>query len=457
MAQKMFGGSSGSKFSGKSAFSDRGTKPASNRGDSPKKKKSRSRLRPVKVILSILLVLEIFYCLAIFTNIPVLSDLRSMYIKTAMSTMRHRWLATALIPKDIVDEVVRLTEDARDDQIGNNSSWEDVDIPATAPPENGGSENSGSENNQSPPPVTAPAQGETLTPEQESFFALFHELDQKSTLEYVKKNPDAVINGWDKLYINKAGLDDKGTSIKTTAGDTVLAIDAVNQVLLIRVTGSSYRGVLAIAKDPSRLSLEVSATIGTSGQRAGKIASKHNGVLAMTASGFQDDGGVGNGGVATGAYVSNGKEYGDHFKWGYKRIELRKNDRMYVVDAPTSTHKDTTDAAEFWPALVVNGENALGKNNIFTDLHPRAAIGQKKNGEIMMLVIEGRSITSLGAVALDCTEILLRYDCYQGMCMDGGTSAILWFDGEYVTKCSNASLKEGRLLPNAWVYKKASE
>ena len=35
----------------------------------------------------------------------------------------------------------------------------------------------------------------------------------------------------------------------------------------------------------------------------------------------------------------------------------------------------------------------------------------------------------------------------------GGTSAILWYDGEYVTRCSNTALPEGRTLPNAFVYK----
>lgn len=454
MSKKLFGGSTGSKFSKKTSSSPERTGKDSRRENKSggKAAKPRSPLHSLKVILAIILSLEILYCLAIFTNIPVISDLRTMYIKTAMSTMRHQWLAKAFIPKDIVDEVVRLTEDARDDQIGVNSSWDDVDLPSA-----GTQTGEDGEINVEVPPETAPPQGENLTPEQDLFFGVFHELDQKSTLAYVEENPDVIINGWDKLYINEAGLDDSGTSIKTVNGETVLAIDAKNQILLLRVTGSTFRGVLAIAKDPTRLSLELSSQFGTAGQRAGKIASRHDGVLAMTASGFQDEGGVGNGGIATGVCVSHGKEYGDHFKWGYKRIELRSNDRMYVVDAPTSTHKDTTDAAEFWPALVINGESALGPNNIFTELNPRACIGQTKKGEVIMMVVEGRSLTSLGATAEDCVEILLEYNCFQGMNMDGGTSAIMWYDGEYITKCSNTSLKEGRLLPNAWVYKKVSE
>lgn len=53
--------------------------------------------------------------------------------------------------------------------------------------------------------------------------------------------------------------------------------------MLVRVTGSGYRGVLAIAKDPSRLNVENSAGVGTYGQLTGDIASAHNGILATPA------------------------------------------------------------------------------------------------------------------------------------------------------------------------------
>ena len=43
----------------------------------------------------------------------------------------------------------------------------------------------------------------------------------------------------------------------------------------------------------------------------------------------------------------------------------------------------------------------------------------------------------------------------QAMNLDGGTSAMMWFDGEYITKCSNQSLPYGRPLPTAFVYKRA--
>ena len=86
-------------------------------------------------------------------------------------------------------------------------------------------------------------------------------------------------------------------------------------------------------------------------------------------------------------------------------------------------------------------------------MNPRACIGQSKKGEILMLVVEGRLVGySLGIDVIECAEILSRHNCMQAMNLDGGTSAIMWYDGEYVTRCSNTACPEGRPLPNAFVY-----
>ena len=89
----------------------------------------------------------------------------------------------------------------------------------------------------------------------------------------------------------------------------------------------------------------------------------------------------------------------------------------------------------------------------WTAVNPRACLGQNDRYEMMMLVVEGRLPTvSMGTSVVTCAQLLYDYGCVQAMNMDGGTSAILWYDGEYVTQCSNTALSAGRLLPNAWVY-----
>ena len=385
----------------------------------------RRRRRWPRVLLAVLAGLAGLYCLCVFSDIPFIAKWRTIYIQTAMDTMNHQWLATAFIPRSVIDEAMALRGQAQQEQTEHSSAgdWAGEG------------------------PESVDVSGE------EDFYKLFWELDRESMEAYLGAHPEALENGWAELYINEAGLSDEGTDIRTTMGEQVLAVDVPNRVLLLRVSGSGYRGVLAVAKDPSRLSVENSAYLGERGQTAGEIARAHNGVLAMTASAFIDEGGVGNGGALNGYAMSNGAGQGDHLGWSYKRMELREDNCFYIVDASAPVDPAATDAVEFTPALIVDGErlNAWG----WDSLNPRAVMGQSDSGEILMLVIEGRLIDSLGVSVEECSTILERHGCMQAMNLDGGTSAILWYDGEPVTRCSNQALPEGRNLPNAFVYARA--
>lgn len=385
----------------------------------------RRRRRWPRVLLAVLAGLAGLYCLCVFSDIPFIAKWRTIYIQTAMDTMNHQWLATAFIPRSVIDEAMALRGQAQQEQTEHSSAgdWAGEG------------------------PESVEVSGE------EDFYELFWELDRESMEAYLGAHPEALENGWAELYINEAGLSDEGTDIRTTMGEQVLAVDVPNRVLLLRVSGSGYRGVLAVAKDPNRLSVENSAYLGERGQTAGEIARAHNGVLAMTASAFIDEGGVGNGGALNGYAMSNGVGQGDHLGWSYKRMELREDNCFYIVDASAPVDPAATDAVEFTPALIVDGErlNTWG----WDSLNPRAVMGQSDRGEILMLVIEGRLIDSLGVSVEECSTILERHGCMQAMNLDGGTSAILWYDGEPVTRCSNQALPEGRNLPNAFVYARA--
>lgn len=133
-------------------------------------------------------------------------------------------------------------------------------------------------------------------------------------------------------------------------------------------------------------------------------------------------------------------------------MEFRTDDKMYIVDADTSVASNVRDAVEFSPALIVDGKALIDEQSGFRSIQPRTVIAQASDGDVMMLVIEGRLVgRSLGIGLPDCTEILLGYDAYQAMNMDGGTSSVMWYDGEYVTKCSNPAIT-CRYMPNAWIY-----
>ena len=441
-------------------FSSSGGARVAKRSGRQKKQKVKKPLKTLAIWLTVILCLEGLYFFCVYTNNAFVKKWRTIYINTAMDTMTHQWLATYFIPKDVIDEVRYEYGVFKAATVGKESTWGKTDT--TSSPD-------GSANNNVThidPNVTHETEEkpDELTPEElekqaeDAFYELFWELDRSSMEAYLAQYPDTLANGWDHIYINEAGFDDDGTSIQTTFGEQVLAIDAKNAVLLVRISGKGYRGVLAVGKDPSRLSIEMASTLGVAGQLSGEIAEAHNGVLAMNANGFLDPNGAGNGGLLAGYSMSNGTAYGDHFSaYAYKRIELHEDNLFYIKDALSPVSEDCTDAAEFTPALIVDGKKIM--DDYWTGEQPRACIGQSEKYEILMLVIEGRYPLEgiLGTSVNNCSEILLQHKCMQAINLDGGSSAMLWFDGEYVTQSSSSPLRYtgGRPLPNAWVYKKA--
>ena len=417
-------------------------------------RKPKKPLKTLAIILAVLLCLEGLYFFCIYSQNAFITKWRTIYINTAMNTMRHQWLATYFIPADIIQEVRYEYGLAIGSAVGKESGWSK-------------GESSGSDSSKVIEAHVSSASAsseETLTPEEETaqkrdaFYKLFWELDQTTMDAYVSSNPDVIANGWDHIYINEAGFDDQGTSIQTTMGEQVLAIDADNEILIVRVSGSGYRGVLAIAKDPARLSVEMASSLGSSGQLSGDIASQHNGVLAMNASGFIDPGGTGNGGLLAGYAMSNGVAYGEHFgAWAYKRIELHSDNLFYIKDAASSVSDDCTDAVEFQPAMIIDGEKVV--DYAWTGTQPRACVGQSDKYEILMLGIEGRMPLEgiIGTDVNTCSDILLQHHCMQAMNLDGGASAMIWYDGEYILQSASSPLRYsgGRALPNAFVYTRA--
>ncbi len=381
------------------------------------------------------------YGFVVWAPIRPVRYLRDLYIETALSTMSHRWLATAFFPKSVVEQVRLQMNAVVDSQSGLTSQWGNSD-PAPDVPDD---------------PLPAPEGDEPRQlgdkREMEAFFTLFHQLDRQQVLDWVADDPTLLEKGWSALKVNEAGLEDDGLPIHTARGDQVLAIDAKNGILLVRVKGATYRGVLAIAADPARLTLQAAATIGEVGQNAGVIAKDHNGLLAMTASGFLDADGKGKGGTVTGFARCDGVDYGEHLQGGYRRLEKHSDQRLYLTGAVGPVSDQATDAMEFTPALIVDGRITVDDSCGWTAMNPRACLGQTDKLEMLLLVIEGRLPTiSLGASVVTCADILADYGGVQAMNMDGGTSAILWYEGEYITQCSNTALTAGRLLPNAWVY-----
>lgn len=391
------------------------TPPISENGGKKKKRSLKKRLITFFCVIAFLVG---SYFFLVYTNIPFIKNLRDAYIETAMSTMTHQWLAEWFFPQSVIDEVMSRMHEAEDKQVGIESKWKDDPIEKA--------------NN--------------------DFYAMFDELDKSALEAYLAEHPESKRASLLDLDINEAGINDDGTTLTTKQGDQVLAISGKHKLMLVRVKGSGYQGVLAILKDAKDLRCCPAQYLGSIGEVLESIVPRNNGVLGINGSGFSDWKGVGNGGKLKGYAMCSGVEYGKHFTDSRKRLELRDDNKIYIVDSKTETTPGTRDAVEFRPALIIDGVPLVDELSGFMSIQPRCVVGQSKDGDVLMLVIEGRLVgRSLGIGLPECTKIMQRYDAYQAMNMDGGTSAVMWYDGEYVTKCSNPAIT-CRYLPDAWIY-----
>ena len=291
-------------------------------------------------------------------------------------------------------------------------------------------------------PEVLPEEG---SPEVHPLLSVFPQLDAATLPE---------TGDWETFYLNEAGLEDQGTEMATAQGDQVLAVDVQNGILLVRVQGTDYQGVLAIVNDPQRLSQQAAEEIGTMGQTVGEIAQAHNGVLAICGSRFLSEDGSADGGNLAAYTMCEGVEYNGetHLEQGAVRLEIDGDGRFRLVDSQMPVGAGTENAVEVPTALIEHGNIVVDEG--YNGVHPRACLGQTDTGEILMLVVEGRlPEVSLGTGLPTCGEILQAYGCETAIPLDTGTSAILWFDREYVTRCSNRALPQGRLLPTAFVVR----
>lgn len=408
--------------------------PEKNKPNSPRRPKRlrrASKKRPWRAVLSriaaALAGVAVLYGVLVYSHIPFIEKWRTIYIETAMGTMNHQWLATAFLPQSVIDDVMNGRATVELEQHDYNSSWGDSqEFEQTA--------------------QHAVDKWERV---RDQFSDAYAEIDQRSFWAYMAAHDDSEVLDEDGyLLIDAADRDAEDTGIRTVHGDPVCAIDTRNGIVIVQLSGDGYSGRMAIVKDPARLHLAVSDTLGSAGSYLSQICSSNNAVLGINASGFSDPEGTGNGGDAFGMVLADGETKIEALDTGMKVIGMDAGNRLNI----SNTLLDgTRDAMQFSPALIVNGEQLI-RGSSGWGLQPRSVIAQARNGQIMLAVIDGRQPGySIGITLGDLTDILYRYGAYQACNLDGGSSSVLYYRGRNITRSSAVTPEKGRHIPNAWI------
>ena len=222
---------------------------------------------------------------------------------------------------------------------------------------------------------------------------------------------------------------------------------------LINVNGSTYKGTLMLIRDPSRVVVGTPERYGSDqyGLSLHNMCLRYGAVGGINAGGFYDVNGTGTGGIPDGIVIKEGK-----LMWGSPGtvstvIGFDKNDILRVgwMSAQNALDLGMRDACSFGPALIVNGRALNEKNKLGGGVNPRTAIGQREDGTVMLLVIDGRSTSSLGVTYDDLVDIMLSYGAVNAANLDGGSSTLMEYEGKTVN--SSAYLFGERILATAWL------
>ena len=99
---------------------------------------------------------------------------------------------------------------------------------------------------------------------------------------------------------------------------------------------------------------------------------------------------------------------------------------------------DVKEAIHAGPVLIHNGKiNLSTEQEVFFNtpvdgVQPRSAIGYKKNGDVIMMVVDGRQVDSRGVYLKELAMLMSQFDCEEALNLDGGGSSALVVNGKLV-------------------------
>ena len=249
-------------------------------------------------------------------------------------------------------------------------------------------------------------------------------------------------------------------------------------VRIERRSGDTYNAHIMIVKNPAQVYMGTSTekfSTAIPGKRITEVMAENADVIAaINAGAFNDDGTASSyvGSTPLGLVMSNGNCVWTSGKQpGLEGFAGFNEDNILVVSKSNlskaqAEELNIRDGCCFGPVLIMNGEVNLEAYNDKSGFNPRTAIGQRGDGAVIFVCIDGRQAGSLGGTYADIINIMQEYGAVNACNMDGGSSSVMMYRdvngklgtaGETVM-VNNYSLLQSqpRRMPNFWMVRAAS-
>ena len=247
--------------------------------------------------------------------------------------------------------------------------------------------------------------------------------------------------------------DSQGAQIGLEIDRKATDISNVSSGIIIEdIQGHSYKGKVMLIEDPKRVKVAVTQEIGVAGERLSDMVKNAGAIAGINAGGFYDPDGEGNGAFPDGITVKNGEII--HNNVGDRAVDfigLDADGKLIVetLNVEQIKERNIMEGVSFYPPLVKDGKPAISGDGGW-GIAPRTGIGQRADGTIIFLVIDGRQPTwSIGATLRDMMNVFLEYDAVVAANLDGGSSSEMVYDGKILNKLWN--IFGERYIPTGFV------
>ena len=218
--------------------------------------------------------------------------------------------------------------------------------------------------------------------------------------------------------------------------------DYPDGIRIEQIRGDTYTAHIMLVRDPSRVytgaaneqfSLELPV------KRIDQMIRRDGAVAGVNGGAFNDDGSLSPnvGRLPIGLVVSNGKVVWTQGR-SYTGFAGFNEDNILVVaktiTAAQAKELKIRDGCCFGPVLIMNGNVNEEAYNTASGYNPRTCIGQRADGAVILLCIDGRQANSLGGTYADAIDILVEYGAVNACNLDGGSSSVMYYqdtEGRY--------------------------
>lgn len=216
---------------------------------------------------------------------------------------------------------------------------------------------------------------------------------------------------------------------------------------IINFEVNGQKAYLAVIYDASKIRVGVSKWLGRSGQYIYDMAKEQGAVLAINGGGFQDPNYNSNGANPIGVTIAGGKVITDYDMGNssvYGIIGFNQDNTLVLlqnINANSAIEAGVRDAVTMGPFLIVNGKKSITQGNGGWGYAARTAIGQRKDGIVLLLVVDSNATRTKGASMKDLVDIMARYGAVNAANLDGGTSSVMVENGVMINDPIDSALR----------------